>query len=60
MDEETNNWIKAHIQMFEFFGVVTPMLVSDNCTTVHMARPNGRFCGAKRPKCEAEQPLGFD
>ena len=27
---------------------------------VHMARPNGRFCGAKRPKCEAEQPLGFD
>ena len=27
---------------------------------LHMARPNGRFCGAKRPKCEAEQPLGFD
>ena len=27
---------------------------------MHMARPNGRFCGAKRPKCEAEQPLGFD
>ena len=33
MDEKTNNWIKAHIQMFEFFGGVTPMLVSDNCTT---------------------------
>ena len=33
-----------------------------NCSKnfVHMARPNGRFCGAKRPKCEAEQPLGFD
>lgn len=29
-------------------------------TYMHMARPNGRFCGAKRPKCEAEQPLGFD
>ena len=28
--------------------------------SVYMARPNGRFCGAKRPKCEAEQPLGFD
>lgn len=28
--------------------------------SLHMARPNGRFCGAKRPKCEAEQPLGFD
>ena len=27
---------------------------------LYMARPNGRFCGAKRPKCEAEQPLGFD
>ena len=33
MEEKTNNWIKAHIQMFEFFGGVTPMLVSDNCTT---------------------------
>lgn len=33
MDEKTNNWIKAHIQMFEFFSGVTPMLVSDNCTT---------------------------
>ena len=33
MDEKTNNWIKAHIQMFEFFGGVTPMLVCDNCTT---------------------------
>lgn len=33
MDEKTNNWIKAHVQMFEFFGGVTPILVSDNCTT---------------------------
>lgn len=33
MDEKTNNWIKAHIQMFEFFGGIIPMLVSDNCTT---------------------------
>ena len=24
--------IKAHVQMFDFFGGVTPMLVSDNCT----------------------------
>ena len=31
-----------------------------DCGKMHMARPNGRFCGAKRPKCEAEQPLGFD
>ena len=33
MNEKTDNWIKAHIQMFDFFGSVTPMLVSDNCTT---------------------------
>ena len=33
MDEKTNNWIKAHVQMFDFFDGVTPMLVSDNCTT---------------------------
>ena len=24
-------------------------------TYVHMAHPNGRVCGAKRPKCEAER-----
>ena len=23
--------------------------------TLHMAHPNGRVCGAKRPKCEAER-----
>lgn len=22
---------------------------------LHMAHPNGRLCGAKRPKCEAER-----
>ena len=22
---------------------------------MHMAHPNGRLCGAKRPKCEAER-----
>lgn len=33
---------------------------SQSLRQLHMARPNGRFCGAKRPKCEAEQPLGFD
>ena len=33
MDEKTNNWIKAHIRMYEFFGGVTPVLVSGNCTT---------------------------
>ena len=33
MNERTSNWINAHVRMFEFFGGVTPVLVSDNCTT---------------------------
>ena len=33
MNERTTNWIKAHNHMYQFFGGVTPMLVSDNCTT---------------------------
>ena len=33
INEKTNNWIKAHIHMFNFFGGTTPILVSDNCTT---------------------------
>lgn len=30
VNERTPNWIKAHIHMFEFFGGITPMLISDN------------------------------
>ena len=33
INEKTNNWIKAHNHMYQFFGGVTPILVSDNCTT---------------------------
>ena len=33
INERTNNWIKAHNHMFQFFDGVTPMLVTDNCTT---------------------------
>ena len=33
MNERTDNWIKAHNHMFQFFGGVTPMLVTDNCST---------------------------
>lgn len=33
INERTANWINAHVDMFSFFGGVTPMLVSDNCTT---------------------------
>ena len=29
--------------------------VKRNGGIMHMAHPNGRVCGAKRPKCEAER-----
>lgn len=29
--------------------------IADIDELVHMAHPNGRVCGAKRPKCEAER-----
>ena len=32
-DQKADNWIKSHVQMFEFFGGVTPMLIPDNCST---------------------------
>ena len=32
--------------LFALFGIIMIM---------HMAHPNGRVCGAKRPKCEAER-----
>ena len=28
----------------------------DSDGRVHMATTNGRFCGAKRPECEADRP----
>ena len=33
INERTDNWIKAHVHMYEFFGGVTPALIPDNCTT---------------------------
>ena len=33
MNESTSNWIKAYNHMYQFVGVITSMLVSDNCTT---------------------------
>ena len=29
--------------------------IDDIEVSMHMAHPNGRVCGAKRPKCEAER-----
>ena len=33
INEKQNAWITAHIHMFEFFGGVSPILVSDNAST---------------------------
>lgn len=39
-----------HNNKFPFFEAIV-LLVG----IMHMAHPNGRVCGAKRPKCEAER-----
>ena len=33
INERTDAWIKAHVHMYEYFGGIAPILVSDNCTT---------------------------
>ena len=33
INEKTAAWIKAHIHMYDYFGGVAKILVSDNCTT---------------------------
>ena len=33
INERTDNWIKAHTDMYAFFGGVAPVLIPDNCTT---------------------------
>lgn len=35
--------------------LITVLLIVIVFRCVHMAHPNGRVCGAKRPKCEAER-----
>ena len=40
-----------------FIDIHTRKYINEACfeDIVHMAHPNGRVCGAKRPKCEAER-----
>ena len=51
MNEKTDNWIKAHVQMFDFFGGVTPMLVSDNCTTAVNHKKSDWYKMCIRDRC---------
>ena len=46
--------IIKHEQIAEVINVNYPSNAYTT-TIVHMAHPNGRLCGAKRPKCEAER-----
>ena len=32
-DEQQSSWVEAHVHMYEFFGGVAKLLVSDNCKT---------------------------
>lgn len=54
-------WIIMVIQkvldriLFKRYIGVKETLLSIIGYNVHMAHPNGRVCGAKRPKCEAER-----
>ena len=55
-------WRLIHLKLFycrlyftAFTTVSMPLIVNAKMMIVHMAHPNGRVCGAKRPKCEAER-----
>ena len=37
----------------EYEGIRYTVLIG---SAVHLATPNGRFCGAKRPRCVSERP----
>lgn len=41
-NEQTPNWIKAHVHMFNYFGGVTKMLVPDNAATA-VNHKGGRY-----------------
>ena len=38
--------------LYEYDGTIS---IQEKEYRMHMAHPNGRVCGAKRPKCEAER-----
>lgn len=53
-------WVAASAIAFSPLAVVLAVLALclaawENNPWLHMAHPNGRVCGAKRPKCEAER-----
>lgn len=48
IDEKQPAWIRAHVHMYQFFGGVAKILVSDNCKTavIHNNNWNGERINA--------------
>ena len=43
INEQQKSWITAHIHMYEFFGGVTPILVSDNAPTATNLKQSDKY-----------------
>ena len=43
INEQQKSWITAHIHMYEFFGGVTPILVSDNAPTATNRKQSDKY-----------------
>ena len=56
INNDFNTVILADIEVkFKLMELEAIRILIDDCEKLHMAHPNGRVCGAKRPKCEAER-----
>ena len=45
INEQQKSWITAHVHMYEFFGGVTPILVSDNAPTATNRKQSDKSFG---------------
>ena len=43
INEQQKSWITAHVHMYEFFGGVTPILVSDNAPTATKRKQSDKY-----------------
>ena len=43
INEQQKSWITAHVHMYEFFGGVTPILVSDNAPTATNRKQSDKY-----------------
>lgn len=57
MDEKTNNWIKAHAQMFEFFGGVTNAAIREKLDAFNARKFQKKECSRLSLFLGEEMPL---